>query len=152
MSKLILHALCALVCILALVSFSGCTSSLHDSSMNKTTVSASDPETGIEEWMDAVNHKDVNRLYALAPDEIKQQVSYDQFVKDNEDNILFKPGLEFTNYTVLNKTVNQSDAKITALLVLQKPVSGNSTQNESIPVLYTFILRYEEGQWKVWTG
>ena len=119
--------------------------------MNKTTVSSPGPETGIEEWMDAVNHKDVNRLYTLAPDEIKQQVSYDQFVKDNKDNILFKPGWEFTNYTVLNKTVNQSDARITAMLVLQKPVSENSTLVESIPVYYTFILKYEESQWKAWT-
>ena len=151
MSKLVLHALWALVCILVLVSVSGCTTSLPGSSMNKTTVSSPVPETGIEEWMDAVNHKDVNRLYTLAPDEIKQQVSYDQFVKDNKDNILFKPGWEFTNYTVLNKTVNQSDARITAMLVLQKPVSENSTLVESIPVYYTFILKYEESQWKAWT-
>jgi hypothetical protein len=127
-------------------------SSLPGSSINKPGVTSSDPETGIQEWMDAVNHKDITRLYALAPDEIRQQVSYEQFVQANENNVLFSPAWEFTNYTVLNKTINQSTSSIMAMLVLQKPVSENSTRYESIPVYYTFILVYEDDQWKVWTS
>ena len=111
-----------------------------------------DPETAIISWMDAVNHKDVQRLYLLAPDEIKNQVTYEQFVKANEGNLLFtESGLSFTNYTVLNETGNQSEATISAMLIMQKPVSKNSTNMESVPVFYTFTMMYEDNQWKVWT-
>ena len=62
-----MHALCAVVCILALVIISGCTSTLHDSSMNRTTIASSDPETGIQAWVDAVNNKDLDNFTLFRP-------------------------------------------------------------------------------------
>ncbi|HVP97017.1 hypothetical protein [Methanoregula sp.] len=111
-----------------------------------------DPETGIVSWINAVNQKDVHQIYILAPGDIKKQISYEQFAAANENNaLLTNPNLKFSGYEILNKTSNQSTAKISAMLVMQKPVSENSTQVESVPVFYTFILTYEDNQWKVWT-
>ena len=117
-----------------------------------TTAVQPDPETGIASWINAVNHKDVQQLYLLAPDDIKKQVSYEQFATANENNMLItNPNLKFAGYEILNKTVNQSTAKISAVLNLQKPDSDNTTQMDSIPVIYTFVLKYEDNQWKIWT-
>jgi hypothetical protein len=117
-----------------------------------TTTIQPAPETGLASWINAVNNKDVQQLYVLAPNEIKNQVSYEQFVKANQNNILLtNPNLKFSGYEILNKTVNQSNAKINAMLVMQKPASDNSTHIASIPVFYTFVLTYENNQWKIWT-
>ncbi len=148
--RLINFGVLVIVGILLLILSTGCTST-QSSEMNKNPIPP-DPETGIASWINAVNHKDAQQLYLLEPDDIKEEISYEQFAKANENNILLtNPDLKFTGYGVLNRTVNQSTAKISAVLDLQKPVSDNSTQTESIEVLYTFDLIYEDNQWKIWT-
>ena len=66
--------------------------------MNKTVVAYSDPETGIQEWVDAVNNKDIVRLYDLEPNEIKQEVSFGQFVTVNKDNAFLSQNATLTGY------------------------------------------------------
>jgi len=110
------------------------------------------PDTAIVSWIDAVNHKDLERLYLLAPDEIRNQISYEQFEMVNKNNkLLTDPNLTVTSYTVINETANLSDAEAMTVLIMQRPVSENSTNMESIPVFYTFVMKYENSQWKVWT-
>ncbi len=151
MSKLILHALCAVVCILVLVIISGCTSYQHDSSMNRTTISSSDPETGIQEWVAAVNNKDLGRLYDLSPDEIKTQMSWENFTAANENNEFLRPDETFTFDSVMNKTGNATVANLKVILLLHKNTSANSTQSETIPLYFNFIELFEHGEWKVWS-
>jgi hypothetical protein len=146
-----LSAFVILLIILILVSATGCTTIQQNVLSGKTTARSIDPETGIQSWMTAINQKDVSRLYNLAPDEIKQRVSYEQFVNGNKNNTLLKPGLTFTQYIVLNETFNDTAANIKAVLALQIPNSQNSTQAETIGVNYDFILLFEHGEWKVWT-
>jgi len=150
MMKKWLPQLGILLAILILVSVMGCTT-IPPNLVSKTPSAASvDPETGIQSWIYWINQKDLGQLYSLTPDEIARQVFYEQFVEDNKDNYLLKPGFTFTQYQVLNKTVNGSTANIRAVLYLQKPVSSNSTQTETIPLFFNFILLFEHGEWKVW--
>ncbi len=140
------------MCILALVSISGCTTSMHsqlNSSVENATVALPDPETGLQMWIDAINAKDINRLYTLSPNQIREQVTLEQFTKDNSDNYLLKPGYIFTKYIIINETVNQTTAIIVADLPLQVP-SQNSTQLKVIPINYKFFLIFEDGEWKIW--
>ena len=37
-------------------------------------------------WIDAFNSRDIDRIYDLAPDEIKQHVTLAQFKEENIDN------------------------------------------------------------------
>ena len=42
-------------------------------SSGKSSVPQTEPETGLQNWIEAVNGGNIDRLYDLAPDEIKQQ-------------------------------------------------------------------------------
>ncbi len=117
--------------------------------MENATVALPDPETGLQMWIDAINAKDINRLYTLSPNQIREQVTLEQFTKDNSDNYLLKPGYIFTKYIIINETVNQTTAIIVADLPLQVP-SQNSTQLKVIPINYKFFLIFEDGEWKIW--
>ena len=138
------------VCILALVSISGCMASLPASSMNKTIAAYSDPETGIHDWVDAVNNKDIVRLYDLEPNEIKQYVSFKQFLTVNKDNEFLSQNATLTDYEILNKTSNATAANLRVVLYWYGPVSPNSTHVETIPMFYNFEELFENGEWKVW--
>ena len=118
--------------------------------MNKTVGSVPDPKTGIVEWVNDMNNRDLNALYLLAPDEIRHQISYSLFIQANQNNELFTPGWEFTNFTIVNETINNSTVTAKTLLILKIPPSANSTQGETIPLYDTFNLTYEDNQWKVW--
>ena len=118
--------------------------------METSSVTLPDPETGLQEWMTAINAKNINRLYTLSPNQIRKQVTLDQFTKDNTENYLLKPGYVFIDYTILNKTVNQTTAIITAQLNLQVPASQNLNKTQIFPVSYKFFLVFEDGEWKIW--
>ncbi len=145
--------MCLLIGILVFVSIAGCATSLHpqlNSTIEKSTDALPDPETGLQEWMTAINAKNINRLYTLSPDQIREQVTLEQFTKDNTENYLLQPGYVFIGYTILNKTVNQTTATITAQLNLQVSASQNLNQTKVFPVIYKFFLVFEEGEWKIW--
>jgi hypothetical protein len=137
------------VCILVFVSISGCTATLPGATVNKTLGSYPDPQTGIVKWVNEMNNRDLYGLYQLAPGEVRQQISYEQFEQANQNNELFTPGWAFTNVTILNETINQSVVTIKAQLLLNVPGS-NSTQSQTIPIYDTYTLTYEDNEWKVW--
>lgn len=138
-----------IVCILVFVSISGCTATLPGATVNKTLGSYPDPQTGIVKWVNEMNNRDLYGLYQLAPGEVRQQISYEQFEQANQNNELFTPGWAFTNVTILNETINQSVVTIKAQLLLNVPGS-NSTQSQTIPIYDTYTLTYEDNEWKVW--
>lgn len=111
---------------------------------------SSDPETGLQQWIAAVNGRDVNRLYDLAPDDLKEQIPLDQFKQENLNNTLFRTGYYLSNYTLLNKQQNGTSAQIDAEVSLHQP-GGLESPARDIPVLYKFALFYEHGEWKIWT-
>jgi hypothetical protein len=93
-----------------------------------------------------MNSKDIPRLYALSPSIIRSNISEQDFIRANEDNLLLKPGVVFSNPEIINKTSDVSEATIKAMVVVDRPGSG------SVPVFYTFHLFFEDGEWKVWTN
>jgi len=109
-----------------------------------------DPETGIQNWITSVNNHDVQRLYQLLPDAIGKQVNESTFALANEDNPLFAPGLHFKNYTVIKKRVDGNAAQITVQIMLARPPTQNGTVLPDLPLVYTFLLSYEHGEWKIW--
>jgi len=119
--------------------------------MNKTIVSYSDPETGIQEWVDAVNNNDIARLYELEPEGFKQEISFSQFVLVNRDNEFINPNASLTGYEILNKTSNATVANMRVMVYWHGPVAPNSTQMQTIPMFFNFEELYENGQWRVWT-
>jgi hypothetical protein len=139
------------LCILALVSISGCTASLPGSSVNKTIAAYSDPETGIHDWVDAINNKDIVKLYDLEPYGFKQEVSLTQFVTINQDNEFLSPNATLTGYKILNETSNATAANLRVMVYWHGPVSPNSTQLQTVPIFYNFEELFENGEWKIWT-
>ena len=109
-----------------------------------------DSETGLQMWIDAFNSRDIDRIYDLAPDEIKQHVTLAQFKEENINNTYLQPGNSFTGYTLLDKRQNATYAQIITATRLQRSASqGNSSLETSIE--YKFALYYEHGEWKIWT-
>ena len=100
--------------------------------------------------MEAVNAGNVDRLYDLAPDEIKEQRTLVQFEGDNRNNTFLQPGYDFTGYRVIDKKQNGTYAQIIAEVHYQQP-ENQGTPGTKAPRLYTFDLFYEHGEWKVWT-
>ena len=115
----------------------------------KYMVSFNDPETGVKEWIDAVNEKNIVRVYDLAPDEVKGKRTLDQFKGENTNNILFGEGNYLHNYSLLNKTQNGTYAQIIAQIFLHQ--QDNQGMDHEIPIFYKFALFYEHGEWKIWT-
>jgi len=114
------------------------------------TVPSTDPETGLQNWIEAVNARNIDRVYDLAPDEIKQQVSLDQFRKDNMNNTLLQPGEKFLNFSIYDRKQNGTYAQITAQVFLQQTPGKNSLGPE-VPMQYKFALFFQHGEWKIWT-
>jgi hypothetical protein len=124
---------------------------LEHKNMEKSSVPSADPETGIKMWIDAVNQRNIDRVYDLSPDQIKQQLTLPQMKENNLNNTLLQPGFRFTDYKVVDKQQNGTNAKIAATLILQFPPSQESTEGKLVPVRYNFALFYQHGEWKIWT-
>jgi len=142
-----------IIIILCVIGFSfipGCVNQ-HPGQTSVKIVIPPDPESGIHHWINAINNKNVSRLYDLTPAVIKKQVTEEQFKLDNQDNLILKPGLTFKQeFTEITESVTGANATIKAQLILQNLNKGNESMSE-IPVQYVFYLSYENGEWKVWT-
>ena len=149
MLKKILMVVCVVVGICAVILTCGCTSA--NTSLQRENPTPPDPETGIIAWMDAINAHDVSALYNLAPEEIRDQISLDQFAKANMNNSLMMPDKTITGYKILNETENTTMANARVALLLHQNVSSDSTQTETIPLYLNFEEYYENGEWRVWT-
>lgn len=123
---------------------------LDSKNTGKFSVPSTDPETGIQEWIDAMNQRNIDRVYDLAPDEIKNQVTPEQFKMANINNTLLTPGNSFSSYTVMDKKQNGTSARIIAQVILHIPSNQQNTQSTDIPLVDTFALLYQHGEWKVW--
>ena len=109
-----------------------------------------DPETGLDNWKNAINNKDIDRLYNLAPQTVRSQISKTDFIQVNKDNPLFVPGISVTGYKIYNKSVNGNSARIVAAMYVT--YYNITTQNSTVtPVYYTFNEDFEANEWKVWT-
>lgn len=127
----------------------GCTNSVAGNNSGFLK-SRPDPETGIVNWISAVNAKNIPRLYALSPDFVRQNITEKEFIESNVGNPILQPGFRFSNYEILNKTFDGNNARIQAILVASNSsISTNSSSG--FPIFYNFILNYENGEWKVWT-
>lgn len=100
--KLIINVLLIFGCVIFFILVSGCTGSRPDT------------ETGVKAWITDVNHRDYASLYDLAPIEIQQQISKDEFIKAQDNNTLLAPGNSFENYTILQRTLSGDTATLTA--------------------------------------
>ena len=149
MLKKILIIMSVVVGMCAMILMCGCTSA--NTSLQSENLTPPDPETGITAWMDAINAHDVSALYNLAPEEIRDQISLDQFAKANVNNTLLSQDKAIVDYKILNATSNATMADIYTMIVLKQNVSANSTQTETIPIYLNFEEWYENGEWKVWT-
>jgi hypothetical protein len=120
-----------------------------NNSLGKSSAQIPDPETGIQMWMKAMNLKYVDRVYDLAPDEIKEQRTLDQYKEDNLNSTFLLPDTSFTSYTVIDKKQNGTYAEIDAQVIMQLPGKQGNPSPE-VPLYYKFDLFYEHGEWKVW--
>jgi hypothetical protein len=140
-SNQMLFRLINLLLIVLFILFVGCTE------INKNEKSNVDgPENSIATWVSAMNNKDVSQLYDLAPSEIRRNISRRDFVQANTENVLLKPGVIFSNPTILKKTSDGKHASLFIQLTMEKPGS------DPITVYYTFYLVNEKDGWKVWTS
>ena len=115
----------------------------NNSLFNKNN--AQQPEASIAEWVSAVNNKDIPVLYDLSPTIIRSNISEQDFVRENADNMLLQPGIVFTHLDILNKSSKGTKTIIQARIIMDTPT------NKNIPVFITFYLVFENGKWKVWT-
>ena len=116
----------------------------------KSQVPSVDPEQGLQNWIEAVNGRNIDRIYDLSPDDIKQQRTLVQFREDNINNTILRPGYYFLNYSVINKKQNGTYAQIIAQVFLHQPENSGSLGPE-VPLQYKFALYYQHGEWKIWT-
>jgi hypothetical protein len=129
----------------------GCISVLGSKTTSDSLrVPLTQPETGLQMWVDAMNQRNMDRLYDLSPDEIKNEVTLAKFKEDNLNNTLLQSGYDFINYSVIDRKENGTYAQITAQIWLHQPANQSSLGPE-IPLLYKFALYYQHGEWKIWT-
>jgi hypothetical protein len=110
-----------------------------------------DPEEGVRTWIAAVNDRDYSQVYAMAPREIRGQVTEAEFAAAQETNPFLSPGNRIEGYTIVERTGTGDVSTITARLVLVSTASGNPAVKK-IPVYLKFVERLEDGRWKVWTA
>jgi len=109
-----------------------------------------DPETGITAWISAVNNHDINRIYDLAPVELKDRISRQDFTLAQQNNSFLSPGNTITRYMVMARSGSGENAEITAELFMKSAVAGTG-DGQVIPVYIKFVEVFESGEWKVWT-
>jgi hypothetical protein len=139
----ILLAICLAGCVLV-------ASCLGGSSLFSKTRTLPEPETGITSWISAVNDRNFDRIYDLAPRSIKQQISLQEFLAAQRDNPLLAQGTVIQGFSVLNKTASGNDAAITAQITIHMPASVNRS-GQDISVFLKFVEIFEDGEWHVWT-
>ena len=110
----------------------------------------SDPETGLKNWVSAVNSHDYGQVYDLAPQEIRSQISRQDFIAAQNGNPFVAPGNIIRSYQVVNKTQVGDNAELTAGLTLYVPGSANATPG-NVFIFLKFLEVFEDGEWKVWT-
>jgi hypothetical protein len=109
-----------------------------------------DAETGLQMWIAAVNARDLGRVYDLAPDAVKQQISLAQFKENNLNNSFLQPGDYYSDYSLIDKVQNATFGQIHAQLIFNQSAEKGNTSTET-PMSYRFGLYYEHGEWKIWT-
>jgi len=125
---------------------------LDGKNTGKSSVPSTDPETGIQEWIDAVNQRNIDRVYDLAPDEVKQKMTLAQLKEDNLNNTLLQPGYYFINYSVVDKKqMTGTSARIKAQVYLHETANPQYTSGLEVPLQFEFALDYQHGEWKIWT-
>jgi hypothetical protein len=138
-----------LCCIILVVLSTGCTQpSLF---VKPAVVPSSDPESGIIQWMDAMNRHDVPQLYHLAPSSLRSNISLEEFSLINQNNVYFSRNVSFVSYEILNKTVSSDIVDIRATLVTDHFPAGRDLE-KNIPIFFHFTLIRENGEWKIWTA
>jgi hypothetical protein len=110
-----------------------------------------DPEIGVKNWISAVNNHDYNRLYDLAPREIRQQINLQDFITAQKGNPLFNPGVSIGDYQITNRTLTGDTASLTVVLSLNMLANGNGSPHNT-GLFIRFEEVFENGEWKVWTG
>jgi hypothetical protein len=146
--KYLLHG-CIVFGLLVLVVVCGCMTA-DGSGGNKNTTQP-DPETGVVAWIAAMNTHDASNLYYLAPDELKAQISEQQFVTANMNNTLLEPDKSFIGYKIMNETGNATLAHLEVMVLLNQNQPSNATKRGTIPLFMNFAEWYEHGEWKVWS-
>ena len=134
------------------IGFTGCLD-IHNGGVpgvltNNTTQVRPDPETGIVNWIQAINESNMPRLYELSPAYIRNNVSESDFTSINEKAPMLAPGTEISRYEVVNKSVEDDSANIKAIIGRTSVVNNTP---ETIPIFFNFSLSYENNEWKVWT-
>jgi ABC-type Fe2+-enterobactin transport system substrate-binding protein len=115
-------------------------------------LATSDPEQAIQTWGDAVNARDYPKLYNLAPEAIKSQISLQDFTSIQQNNSFLRPGSSIAGFQVLNRTIiNETTITVTGALIIDSPASGNTSSPSEIPVYIKFLEFYENGEWRIWT-
>lgn len=117
-----------------------------------TETGSHDPDTGVRTWITAVNARDYVQLYDLAPREIRNAVSRDDFIKEQESNPFLAPGNSVEQYCITDRSGSGNTVSFTARLILATRVTGNASSVVKIPLYIKFIEHYEDGEWKVWTA
>lgn len=135
------------VCLAGCVLVAGC---LEGSSLFSKNHALPDPETGITSWISAVNDRNLDHVYELAPQSIKQQISLQEFTAAQHDNPLLAQGNVIQGFSVLNKTASGNEAVITAQITIHMPASVNRSEQD-ISVFLKFVEIFEDGEWHVWT-
>jgi hypothetical protein len=114
------------------------------------TTARPDPEISVTAWVTAVNNHDYDRIYDLAPQVLRQQISRPAFIAAQKENPLLAQGNFIKGYTVTNKTISGTDAEITAKLVLHQRAIGNESAGD-ILLYIKFVEIFENGKWDIWT-
>ena len=109
-----------------------------------------DPETAVAEWIDAVNVRNLNRLYLLSPAQFRKTISWNQFKTANENNSRLQPGYSYTGFSVLDKNVSGESATMRVLIQVQQSSPENSTIMQSFSTMEHFGFTFEDGEWKIW--
>lgn len=132
------------------IAIPGCVDNSTNTSF-QNNVARPDPETGLDDWIFAINDKNVPRLYDLAPRQIKDQISLENFTQENKENPLLQPGVTVKKVIILNETEGGDNAMIVAGLNVTSPSASDPTGYSSMEVFWRFVLFFEENEWKVWT-
>jgi hypothetical protein len=138
-----------IICFLVIcILYCGCTGISSDAGFTKNR---DNPESGIVNWMAAMNYHDSGRLYNLSPQIIKKQISKTEFIKVNEENGMFIDNITFVDYTVLNRTQSNNGATLKVQMVMATPdrITGNVSYSG---IFYTFNEYFENNEWKVWAS
>jgi hypothetical protein len=110
-----------------------------------------DPETGVKNWIAAVNNHDYGRVYDLAPKEIRSRIDRQDFIGVQNGNPFLAPGNVIRNYQIVNRTQSGDNAELTVSVILYSPGSDNVSPG-NVLIYLKFLEVFEGGEWKMWTS